>query len=145
MNSLSIIKDYHKLHPLRKPFHARDIEWATRKEKNIDFKLEKKGWEVGEAITISRRCDGFDWCFNGQEMMHERIFYPFNIFKDIVYTYWTRRSYTDKKLAKKMAKKYKGEVTEEFYCDPENPSWFISFDDFELAAKYCEETLNGID
>lgn len=118
----------------------RDQEVMSRPEKHLKFKRENKGWEVSEAITVSRRSDGFNWSFNGKEMMHERVYFPWNIFKEISYQYWPERIYTDKKLAERDAKKYNGEVTECFYSDENNPTWFVLFTDFDLAAKYCEET-----
>lgn len=105
------------------------------------FKQTRQGWEVAEAITVNRNTDGFEWNFNGRYMMHERVYFPFNVFKEISTLYWCQRTYTDKALAEIHAKQYGGEVREEFYCDPENPAWFVEFDDFDKAAKYCEELL----
>jgi hypothetical protein len=112
--------------------------------KRIRHKLSRKGWEVSEAITVNRNTDGFDWCFNGKEMMHERTMFPWNIFKPMATHYWTAPTFTDRKLAQLAASKYGGEVTEEFYCDSENPAWFISFSDFDKATKFCEEYLTVI-
>lgn len=112
--------------------------------KRIIHKLTRKGWEVGEAITVNRYTDGFTWYFNGREMMHERTTFPWNIFKQITSIYWTAPSFTDKKTAKLSAKRSGGTVIEEFYCDSESPAWFLSFSDFDKAAKFCEEYLQVI-
>ncbi len=110
----------------------------TRDPKNLSFELKRDGWEVSEAITVNRNTDGFDWCFNGIYMMHERTYFPHSIFKEISSSYWCQRVYSDLQLAEKHAKKFGGEAMKCFYCDDNEPLWFIRFDDFDRAAKYCE-------
>lgn len=112
---------------------------AARPNREITFKLTNKGWEVKEAITVNRNTDGFEWCFNGKNMMHERVCFPWNIFKEISYSYWPNKIYKSFLTAQEDAKKYGGEVTECFYCEENNKTWFIQFNDFEKAAKYCED------
>jgi hypothetical protein len=112
---------------------------TQRTEPRIRHEVTRQGWEVSEAITVNRFTDGFTWMFNGREMMHERTTVPWNVFKPMTSVYWCARSYTDRSLAESHAEQFGGDVTEEFYCDEENPAWFLSFDDFDKAAKYCEE------
>ena len=51
-------------------------------------------------------------------------------------SYWPFPVYTDKTLAETHAKKYGGEEIDCFYSDPHNPTYFVSFNDFDKVSFY---------
>lgn len=107
------------------------------------------------AISVNRKTDACDWFFNGIYVFHNRTYWGTNrnynkksladifhgVFQETRDSYWGNVTYTDKKLAEKEAKEFGGEVEEEFYCDEDNKTWFIIFDDFDNAARYTYKRL----
>ena len=111
--------------------------------------------------VINRKTDACDWYFGhpskGEiEICHERthwgmskaqtlhptpaqIFY--GIFNDINSSYWTNVIYTDKELGEREATQYGGELEECHYCDENNKSYFMVFNNFDKMAGFMYDKL----
>lgn len=76
---------------------------------------------------------------DGRMILIERARFPRHIFKEPGYVYWGEVIYADLALAEREAEQFGGEVVEGFYCDPDAPLWFISFDDLDKALAYAFE------
>lgn len=90
---------------------------------------------------INREVDSCDWTINGLEIIHERSRHPWSPFKQMTVSYWTHVTYTDKALADSDAARLGGHVEMHFYCDEENPAWFLIFKDLDQALTHCLEHL----
>jgi hypothetical protein len=124
-----------------------------------DFETFLAGLEARDQLQVNRTTDACTWYYGKQYCMHERAYWgtPRNLperaktpayyvrmahFEPCFY-YWTDPIYADHKTAKSDAKYFKGAVLESFYCDEANPTWFLSFDDFDLAAKHVYHFMFG--
>jgi hypothetical protein len=90
---------------------------------------------------ITRDRDCCDWVIDGKEIMHERDHFPWSPFKQPTFHYWTHVDYKDLNLAKRDAERLGGVVEMHFYCDENDPCWFLIFDDMDNALKHCLEHL----
>lgn len=111
--------------------------------------------------VISRKMDACDWYFEHPtkgklNVCHNRTIWGAHrtkelhptpaqvfhgIYKEIRDIYWTNVIYTDKELGNKEAKQYGGELEECFYCDEDNLTYFIAFNDFDKMAGFMYDKL----
>lgn len=93
---------------------------------------------------VNRTTDAFDWVFpqkNNLEVFHERAYFPWSRFKKSTFSYWTNKLFNNINEAEKEAEKYGGKAVQSFYCDENNPTYFLSFNDFEKAARFVYNDL----
>jgi hypothetical protein len=120
----------------------------------ITFEKFQEMVDIRNPIEVNRRGTmGCDWFFGKTHLAHERTYlhHPgkfktsgqlFSMaFKQIRSVYWIMESIQNKQIAEKSAAKYGGHVEMEFYCDENNPSWFLIFDDMDKMLRYCYDTL----
>ena len=56
--------------------------------------------------------------------------------------FWGGVTYTDYNLARNDLKEFVAkEICEEFYCDKDNPAWFLIFDNEDKALRYTYHNL----
>lgn len=76
-----------------------------------------------------------------QRVFYERAHYPWSPFKQVTIHYLGETIYTDKTTAENDAKKYNARIVEFPYCEPENLMWFLSFDNFDDAARAAYDQI----
>lgn len=106
----------------------------------------KKSLRAINPIEVGRHNQGCDWTLpDGNIIMHGRTYFPWSPFKEITESYWTNPTFTNKSEAERLAGVYGGEATECFYCDPESPTYFVSFNDFDKACNYSFNAIRFCD
>lgn len=108
----------------------------------MTFKEFKERLLAKNPIHVNRNTQGCDWYFDDLCICHNRTHFPHNVFKDIIDSFWANTIYTSIKEVKRDASQFDGEVKKEFYCDEENPSWFIIFRDFDKVCEYMFWYMN---
>lgn len=104
---------------------------------------------AGESRHGNRSMDYCYWYFDKTVLFQERTYNhffdkklnsPAKLFHFITtepkYEYWGDTIYTVLELANKEAKKYGAVVQKGFYCDDDNPYWFLIFNDLDKAIEY---------
>jgi hypothetical protein len=100
----------------------------------------------GDTLTAvpgyeTRNWQSCDWFTTDKHhVFHERTYTPRSPFRVMVSHYWAG-TYTDLALANLDAKTYGAHVEREFYCDDQNPAWFLIFNDWGKACAYAEYML----
>ena len=109
----------------------------------MDLTLDqfKKDIKACEPRHISRQTDACDWFFGDVELFHERSHWPWSPFKSMTVEYWSNTIYSDLPKANQDAYKFNAKVQKSWYCDDENPNWFLIFNDFDMAAKHAFNQL----
>lgn len=105
---------------------------------------------------INRTTDACNWFLGEIELFHERSWWGrpmelpqkptpaqlfYNILKEPRFSYWANSCYTSQTKAEQDGKKYDGKVVKDFYCDENNPTWFLSFNDLDKVIKYSYDKL----
>ncbi len=98
----------------------------------------------GHKFGIGGRNHSSDWFIGDKRIVHERAYFPWNVFQPTRIEYWSEAVYGDKTLAQRDAKRFAGHVVECFYADPET-AWFLIFDDLDRAFEHALEFLNKTD
>jgi hypothetical protein len=110
--------------------------------KFINFQEFLTQIECRDKMHIRRDADCCNWYLNQTRLFHERANFPWCIFKEATFYYWSETTYTDKNLADLEAGKYAGAtVVMHFYCDENEPAWFISFRELDHAAEHAYNQL----
>ena len=107
-----------------------------------------------EARTANRSQSYCDWFYGEIHLFHERIngvrrsfrnLTPAQLYhlanNDMNSQYWSETTYTDFKLAQFDAKKYNAKVQRGWYCDDDNPHWFLIFTDIDDALRQAYNQL----
>jgi hypothetical protein len=89
------------------------------------------------ATSISRTTDQCLWYVDGRQVFLERATFPWNIFEKSYVRYWSETVYADYSAAELDALCYGGRVEQCFYCDEDNPTWFLIFDDIDKASAHA--------
>ena len=93
---------------------------------------------------LKRGIDGADWfAADGTPLFHERRYIPYSFLKPITESYWTEPVYSNHAMAEQEAAQWGGHVEEVFYCDPENPLWFLIFDDLDKALAFMHHKIQN--
>ena len=114
---------------------------------------------ASEGRHGNRNMDYCNWFFGNIEIFHERTYWNsgipkfnstpaqrYHFLKSGPKTeYWGQTTYSDLELAKKEAKQYNARVTKEFYCDDDNPHYFLIFDDLDKAIEQSFNELKKVD
>ena len=98
--------------------------------------------EARNPCHVNYFTDACDWFFGDIQCFHERSYWPHSPFVKMSVKYWGEIIYFDLNKAEIDAKRLNGKVQKSFYCDDDNPNWFIIFSNFEDAAKHALENLN---
>ena len=135
----------------------------------MSFEEWKDGLVAINPGTIGHRCDCCDWADDdGRAVCHERTYWPtfrwmahdnpspstrrvidnLNVVRaafgpETFSSYWTEPCYKDEGLAQRHAQQFGGEVVKHFYCDDDDPAWFIRFSDFDRMAAFMWEWREG--
>jgi hypothetical protein len=96
-----------------------------------------------DAMHVNRLTDACNWYAGDVEVFLERAHFPWSPFKPMSVEYWPNVVYASLALAEREAVQYGGKVTECFYADPDNMTWFLRFDDFDKVAAYAEHYLKN--
>lgn len=108
----------------------------------MNFEVFQKMLVAKDQIRVNRTTDACTWYFRDLQLFHERAVFPWNVFQKSYVRYWGETVFTDLELAKIEAAKYNEAVVQEcFYCDANNPSWFIIFHEFDHAAEHSFNQL----
>lgn len=111
-----------------------------------------------EPKNGNRSMDYCSWRLDGKHVLHERVYWnsripshkatPAERFHFLTskprWQYWGAVTYADQALAKSDAKQYGAIIQKDFYCDDNNPTWFLIFDDLDKALSYTFDKLNSI-
>lgn len=125
----------------------------------MTFEAFQESLIAKNQVQVNRKCDACDWFWGERNLFHNRTWWgmsriPSNLkpsqhtpavifsglFNDIKDSYWIG-SYTDLALGEADAAKYGGVTEKEFYCDDENPAWFLIFNDWDKVCKYAYDKL----
>lgn len=123
---------------------------------NIDLGLFKSRLIAVNQIHVNRKIDACDWAYEGKELFHNRTSWGrvnatsrlsqtpaqmfHGIFNGLRESYWAGL-FTNKDLAEIQSKKYGATVEEDFYCNEDNPTWFLIFDNFDKCAEFVYDEL----
>lgn len=114
--------------------------------------------KASDQIQVNRKTDGCNWFYGKINLFHNRTHWGMNrklprvntpstifagIFSKPWDSYWAG-CFTDFNLAEETARKYGGEVEKDWYCDDNNPTWFLIFDDFDKVTKFVYEFEPGL-
>jgi hypothetical protein len=115
----------------------------------------KDSVEVRDQIHVNRSTDGCSFYFKDIELFHNRTYWnsqipsvrasPAQHYRFIISqprdSYWTNTVFKDLSLAKSVADKEGATVEMCFYCDEDDPAWFLIFDDLDKALEHCYNQL----
>lgn len=111
--------------------------------------------EIKDQIQVNRNTEGCCYWFKEHRLFHERTNWGapkpslwktpaqklHGILTEPNTWQWTNSCYIDKQLAEKDAKQWGGYVQKDFYCEDENPTYFLAFEDNEKALRFCYDKL----
>lgn len=122
-----------------------------------DFKTKV---EARDQRQINRNTDACNWYFEDVELFHERTRWggfdnrPTKTrtiaqlaalaFGHTTTSYWSYTTYADLDLANLDASKYGAVVEKEFYCDDNNPYWFLIFHALDKAIEHAFDQLEKL-
>ena len=101
----------------------------------IDLQQFKNKVEARNPGHINRWTECCDWYFNEIELFHERSSWA-QKFGMTGLEYWSNSIYTVLSLAESDAKKFGAIIQKSWYCDDENPTWFLIFNDLDKVIEY---------
>jgi hypothetical protein len=92
---------------------------------------------------INYMIDSCNFYYGKIRLMHERSYWPWNIFEGASFEYWTDVTYGVLSTAEKDAAAFGGRVQRGWYCDNpgEREYWFLIFDDMDKAFKHVYHYL----
>lgn len=117
----------------------------------------KDSVEARDQMHVNRSTDACNWYFKDIELFHNRTYWntqipsaratPAQRFRFMTAetreSYWTNTVFKDKNLANKEAKKLGAYVEMCFYCDENDPAWFLIFNDLDKALEHCYNQLKS--
>lgn len=90
-----------------------------------------------EWMSCGTHCQACDYTVNGVSLFHERTRVPWSPFKPMTVEQWTG-IHGSKSDIEALARKHSGLALEEFYPDdPDNPGYFLAFNDSDKALAFC--------
>ena len=111
-------------------------------KRTITLEYVQKTMRARNPIEAGRHTQGCCWYLRGINLFHERTYFPRSPFKEVKSEFWTNPVYTSRSVAENDAARFGGKVQECFYCDPDNPNWFVSFNDIDKAIKHWMHFVN---
>ena len=91
-----------------------------------------------ESIAINRHVSVCDYKYNGIYLFTERSYFPHNWFKPPVHTQKFYQFVLKKEECDILASKFGAESIEHPYCNEDNKTYYLCFEDNDKAVTFCE-------